>query len=145
MGNKNVQLVLLHCCKTSQLNSDVRVLSPTKKKNLTTLLVARLVRTWVVKRAAPWRHTHIQLVLPAALLQNKLHVFCCLFYCSVNEDKIIAWPVLNCQNLYLFPRETEGYERKEMNCPSLNLKEISLALHPSTSDANMNFDNLKLT
>ena len=128
------------------MNSGVaRFTTHEKDKNLATLFVARQVKTWVVKRAAPWRNTDIQLVLPAALLQNKFYVFCCPFYCSLNEDKTTAWPVLNYQNLYLAPLETERYERKEMNYPSLNLKEISFVLHPSASDAIMNFDNLKLT
>ena len=45
-----------------------RVLLPTEK-NLATLLVARQVGTWVVKRATSL------LTRFAAMLQNRLHVF----------------------------------------------------------------------
>ena len=51
------------------------VLPPTKT-NLATLFLARQGRTWVVKRATS------VLSWFAAMLQNKLHVFCCPFYCS---------------------------------------------------------------
>ena len=61
----------------NELNSVLLVLPPTKT-NLASLFLARQGRTWVVKRAtSPFN-------LVAAMLQNKLHVVCCPFYCSVS-------------------------------------------------------------
>ena len=53
----------------------LRVLQP-KKKNLQPYLLQRQVQMWVVIREHRYSNCF------EAMLQNKLHVFCCLFYHS---------------------------------------------------------------
>ena len=77
-ATKNIQLVLHHCCKTSRISS----LSCTKSS-------CWQVWAWVVKRAKSLCNSF------AAVVQNKLHVFCRLFFCTFQYSQSLQYQPQN--------------------------------------------------
>ena len=74
-----MQLVFQHCCKTS-CKAMLRLLLPSSKAF--NLLQDRF-DLWVVKRATSLFNSRF-----AAVMQNKLHVFCCPFYRAFSEESL---------------------------------------------------------
>ena len=73
-SNKNLQLVLQHCCRTSW-KAMLSVLPPTFKP-VNNLICCKIGLIWVVKRATRYSTRF------AALFHDKLHDFCRPFFCT---------------------------------------------------------------
>ena len=93
-ATKKVKLVLQHCCKTSWI-AMLRVLPPTFNTVNKNLICCKTCLMWVENAQ------HRCSTSFAAMLQNKLHVFCCPFFRTFRNTSRLTissrlnWPTMS--------------------------------------------------
>ena len=116
----NMQLVLQHCSETS-CEATLRVFPPSSSMSCTKSGCWQ-VWTWVVKRATSLFNSRF-----AAMLQNKLYVFCCPFFRTLTEFYIFSkrWERREFGKEEKKERKTEENSRPRSRSPTANWRFVT--------------------